>query len=121
MHRRLCKILVVVLLTAWFAVILPGHESPVLSMFDLDGDASEAFINASPAPSHHPNAPEPYQHNAAKCHLCQLASQFCQATPPVPLVQSFLPLNHLYIARPATCIPADVRRTSDPRGPPTAI
>lgn len=119
------KILVAVLFIAWFGVLLPGHESPWLSALDVDGpDPAEALAPAEPAvQSKVDGAPVPHhhEHDASKCHLCQLAARLMNSAPPPLLLAGLLPLNHLYVATPKAYVCLDVRLTSDSRGPPAAV
>jgi hypothetical protein len=89
-------------------------------MFDLDGpDASEALVPVdSSSPAKSDDAPVPHHHDCDKCQLCQIAAHLSNAAPPPPLLLSFLPLNHLYIATPKVYVSLNVRLTSDSRGPP---
>lgn len=119
------KIILAVLFIAWFGVLLPGHESPWLSALDIDGaDPTEALAPVEPAvESKADRAPVPHhhEHDAGKCHLCQLAARMTHAGPPPLTLAGLLPLNHLYVVAPKAYVCLDVRLTSDSRGPPAAV
>jgi hypothetical protein len=114
MRHGIFHIFFAIYLTLFLGVLLPAHNDDWLRI--PDGDAAEALV-----PPPQPGQDQlPHQHDCEHCAFCQFAAHMTHCPPPPPLIRSLLPLNHVFIARTPLFIPADVWRTSDSRGPPTA-
>jgi hypothetical protein len=107
----------VVFYILFFGLILPAHDHSWLRI-DNDDDGDAALAAFSLPQGRKPAVPP--RDDCDHCAFCQFAARLshCPALPVI--VPLLLPANYLFISTPPAFVPANILRTADARGPPTA-